>query len=722
MRTILYTSISFLLSLILSTADMTAQKIKRTLTLEEYTAGSSRYIYPKHIWDLQWLGDELLTRNKQHLMLQSPGAEPRVLLSLDEINTLMKQAGVRNTLRHIPNYTVLSRGLLKLEVEGIIAIVNPQTKTLIARFDSHSAGSPYKAILHNKQHSTLAYVKEHNLYIQDSEGQVTQLTYDGSESVVYGQTVHQSEFGIHGGLFWSEDGKRLAFYRMDQSMVSPYPILHVDAERPYAQMQYYPMAGTPIHHVSLGIYDLEHQQIIYLQTPDASKTYLTNITWHPKGKEIYVVELDRKQKAFNVVAYDPMTGKQLRKLFTEQNEIYAEPLNPLVFLPGRNDLFIWQSRRDGFNHLYLYDLNGKLKRQLTRGNWEVTDFYGFSSDAKQLYYMSTEGSPLGRRLYSLPLAPKAKAKCLSPEMGWHRVTLSEGKQYFIDRFERIDIASEITIKDTSGKLCKTLVEANNQDADYLCPQIELGTIKAADDRTDLHYRLIKPYNFDATKKYPCIIYVYNGPHAQLVQNRHRGAARGWELNMANQGYIIFTVDGRGSAYRGAAFEQVIHRSLGKHEMADQMRGVAFLKSLSFVDANRLGVYGWSYGGFMTTNLMLTHSDVFKVGVAGGPVMDWGRYEIMYGERYMDSPQDNPEGYKASNLLLRAGDLKGRLLLIHGSIDPVVIWQHSLLFMQAAIKAGTHPDYMVYPGHEHNVRGEDRVHLNQVITRYFQDHL
>lgn len=719
-------TLSLLGGLLLSTANMQAQKHNRPLTLEEYTAGSPKYIYPKHVWGLQWWGDNILTLEQDAIKVRSiKGNDNQVLLSLEDCNRLMNEAGLSSSLKRIPSYTALPSKLLKLEAQGVIAIVNPESKQLVARFDSQDKATspkPYMASLNNEQYTALAYVKEHNLYIQTAEGKHLKLSQDGSEQIVYGQSVHQNEFGINGGLFWSPSGKRLAFYRMDQSMVAPYPILHIDQRRPYGEAQYYPMAGTDLHHVSLGIYDMERGTTVYLKTPNPSKTYLTNITWHPDGKEIYVVELNREQTSFEVVAYDPNTGSALRKLFSEHNAVYAEPLHQLAFLPGQSNLFVWQSRRDGYNHLYLYDTTGKLIRQLTKGSWEVTDFHGFSQDAKTLFYTSTEGSPLGRRLYSRSISGKGTSKCLTPESGWHRASLSASKQYVLDRFERIDVGSQISIKDLSGKTVSTLLEANNPDADYLSPKIELGTIKAADGTTDLHYRLIKPYNFDASKQYPAIVYVYNGPHAQLVQNRYRAAARGWELNMANLGYIIFTVDGRGSAYRGSAFEQVIHRQLGKNEMADQMRGVDYLKSQPYVDAKRLGVYGWSYGGFMTTNLMLTHNDVFKVGVAGGPVIDWARYEAMYGERYMDTPQENPEGYKAANLLLRAKDLKGRLLLIHGSIDPVVIWQHSLLFLQSAVAAGTHPDYMVYPEHKHNVTGPDRVHLNQVITRYFQDHL
>lgn len=707
-----------LMGLCFAAPTMQAQKQNRTLTLSEYTPGSPSYVYGKNIAGLQWLGNDLISLDADGIKLRTArSAKGKLLFSLADVNSLLKGIG-KKELSRIPRYTALADGSLRLDTSEAILIVDAKAKKLLS---SYSVEAGVQAGELNAKATAYAFVKGHNLYVRAKDGAIRQLTTDGSEQIVYGQRVHQNEFGIHGGLFWSPDGKKLAFYRMDQSMVKPYPILHVDAERPYSQMQHYPMAGTALHHVTLGIYDVESGKTIYLQTPDVSKTYLTNISWTPGSDEVFIAEVNREQTDINLKAYSPTTGKVLRTLFSEHNDIYAEPLNPALFLPNQSELFLWRSRRDGYHHLYLYNKSGKLERQLTSGNWEVTELNALSPDGKTVYYTSTEVSPLDRQVYSLSVAD-AKRTRLTGEGGWHNARFSQDTKLFVDTYESQHIARAIQLKASTGKTLEILQGVSNPDADYITPKVELGTLKAADGTTDLHYRLIKPHNFDPKKKYPAIIYVYNGPHAQLVQNRYRAAAGGWELNMANEGYIIFTVDGRGSANRGAAFEQVIHRQLGKHEMADQMKGVDFLRGLPYVDNKRLGVYGWSYGGFMTTNLMLTHGDTFKVGVAGGPVIDWARYEIMYGERYMDTPQENPEGYKANNLLLRAGDLKGRLLLIHGSIDPVVIWQHSLLFMQSAVKAGSLPDYYVYPEHEHNVLGPDRVHLHQVITRYFKDHL
>lgn len=705
---------------------------KRTLTLAEYTSGSPKFVAPSNLRSLQWLDDDRYIYIDDHrassegetaLMVgyTKPGKPEGVLLTLADLRAILP-ADVQ--VKRFPSVLVLpgNEPLLQVRISGSDYTIDPETKALRG-IGSYPEG--VVAYAHNPSRSHMAVVREHNISIVPlrTRESIDQVTSDGSETIVYGQSVHQSEFGIDGGLFWSPDGSKLAFYRMDQSMVEPYPILHVSARRPFQEMQYYPMAGTPSHQVTLGVYDTKTRQTTYMQTGQPLDKYLTNVTWTPDGQSILIAELNREQTDCMLNMYDASSGALRRTILSEHNDIYIEPQLPAQFVPGNPRQFVWQSRRDGFMHLYLYDMDGKQLRQLTHGSWEVTAFLGFSADGRNLFYQSTTQSPLDRHIYRLALKGAVKPQLLTPGAGWHSAKINAKGTYLLDTHESSSVARKITLRQVQGGQEQAkLFEPHDPEADYLTPEIELGKIKSADGKTDLHYRLIRPYNFDPNRSYPAIIYVYNGPHAQLVQNRYRSAARGWELNMANLGYIILTVDGRGSAYRGAEFEQVIHRQVGTHEMADQMQGVELLRSLGYVDMNRLGVYGWSYGGFMTTNLMLTHGDIFKVAVAGGPVMDWSRYEIMYGERYMDSPQDNPEGYKANNLLLRAGDLKGRLLLIHGTIDPVVIWQHSLLFVEAAVKAGTHPDYMVYPEHQHNVLGPDRVHLNEVITRYFQDHL
>ena len=534
------------------------------------------------------------------------------------------------------------------------------------------------------------------------------------------------------GMFWSPKGSALAFYRMDERMVTAYPLVNIDTRCATPVPHKYPMAGMKSHEVTVGVYQVATGQTVWLETGLPKEKYLTNIAWSPDEKSIYIAELNREQNEMHLVRYSALTGKKEADLFTETDRCYVEPQHPVLFLPNDPDKFIWQSEADGYNHLYLYDTTGKELRKLTGGEWVVTKVLGFSKDGNKVIFEGTaphpvspnmQGTGMQRYIWETDLRTGDIMNCLSWKVGVHRWLLSPSGEYAIDYVSSPSTPRDIDlIRVKDAKVISTLLSAPDPFKLYRMPRIKVGHILAADGKTRLNYRLTLPPDLDETKKYPTIVYVYGGPKVQLVTGDWQNGARGWDLYMAQRGYVMFTVDSRGSANRGHAFESVIHRNLGINEMADQVKGVEFLKSLSYVDADRIGVHGWSYGGFMTTNLMLTYPEIFKVGVAGGPVIDWSNYEIMYGERYMDRPQDNPEGYKNANLKLKAGNLKGHLLMIHGDIDPVVVWQHSLGFLKACVEADTYPDYFVYPRHEHNVTGKDRPHLHEKITRYFDDYL
>ena len=347
---------------------------------------------------------------------------------------------------------------------------------------------------------------------------------------------------------------------------------------------------------------------------------------------------------------------------------------------------------------------------------------GFNKDRKQVVYTSTEVSPLQTNIYVIGTDGKG-ATAIGNSEGVHSASLSASGTYVIDRYSTPDVPRNIEVRPTRGNgKTLTLLEAEDPYKDFQMPQIETGTIKAADGKTDIWYRIAKPADFDPTKKYPVIVYVYGGPHAHMIQNSFRYMLRSWDIYMTGQGYVMFTVDGRGSENRGFEFESATFRHLGVEECKDQIKGVEFLKSLPYIDGSRIGVHGWSFGGHMTTALMLRYPDIFKVGVAGGPVIDWSYYEVMYGERYMDTPQTNPEGYRETNLRNFAGNLKGKLLMIHGYQDETCLPQHTLGFMKACIDARTYPDLFLYPGHKHGVAGRDQVHLNTKMAQYFIDNL
>ena len=508
---------------------------------------------------------------------------------------------------------------------------------------------------------------------------------------------------------------------MDQSMVTDYPQVNIFGRIAECEPDKYPMAGETSHVVTVGIYDVASNKTIYLNTDDPTDRYFTNISWSPDAKTVYMFELNRDQNDCRLVSYDAQTGERQRELYKETHEKYVEPLHPIVFLPWDATKFVMQSQRDGYNHLYLYSTDGKLIRQLTKGEWVVMELIGFNEKAKSIIYASNEVHPIQRNLFTVNVK-NGKRKALDNGRGWHNAQLSPSGRTLLDNYSEPDVPRKIVVTNTETGKSRDLFTAKDPWAGYDVPTYESGSIKAADGKTDLYYRLVKPTGFDPQKKYPTVVYVYGGPHAHNIGASWHYASRSWETYMAQKGYVLFILDNRGSENRGREFEQATFRQLGQIEMQDQMKGVEFLKTLPFVDQERMGVHGWSFGGYMTITLMVNHPEVFKVGVAGGPVIDWKWYEVMYGERYMDTPQSNPDGYAKTSLLARAKDLKGKLQIITGYNDPTVVPQHCLSFIAECIKAGTQPDFFAYPGEPHNMRGHQSVHLHERITQYFEDYL
>jgi dipeptidyl-peptidase-4 len=566
----------------------------------------------------------------------------------------------------------------------------------------------------------VAYTRDNNLYLS-IDGKEKAVSNESNPGIIFGsERVHRNEFGIEKGTFWSPNGKLLAFYRMDETMVTNYPLVDITSRIAELKNSRYPMAGMTSHQVTIGVYNTENGSIIYLNTGLPVDQYLTNVTWDPKSENIYVAVLNRDQNHMQLNKYSAKTGKLVKTLFEERNERYVEPENDPEFIPNNDSRFIWLSERDGYKHIYLYDTTGKLLTQLTKGNWMVNKITGFNANLGLVYFNASKDSPLQSNVYSVDLK-KQVIKRLTPEHGTHTAMISANGSYIIDNYSSSDIAKRIVVYDTKNKEVQELLKNTNPLIDYKLPITKVFTLKNTEG-TDLYCRLIKPADFDSTKKYPVIVYVYGGPHAQLISDTWLWGAGIYLNYLAQQGYIVFTLDNRGSANRGFEFESIIHRNCGKYETADQMTGVNYLKTLSYVDNERIGVDGWSYGGFMTINLLLENPGVFKAGCAGGPVCDWKYYEVMYGERYMDTPEQNPEGYKTSSLIEKAVNLNDKLMIIHCTTDPVVVWQNSLSFIQKCIESNKLPEYFVYPGHDHNVGGIDRAHLIRKIEDYFKRNL
>lgn len=706
-----------LVLLLLNAMHVLAQK--KDLTLIDAFRGSS---YAERLQNTAWIPETSVFTwvdgNEFKSIEAKKQANPKTIISLSKLNMAMADKG-EDTLKRFPALQWIDSDKFVFTANNYYYGYHVQNNILrkLIKYDEEAENLD----LHKKSHH-LAYTIDNNLFIAGNNVQ-KQIANSEDKEIVYGKEVHRREFGISKGTFWSSWGKKLAFYRKDETMVADYPLVDIETRIASVNNEKYPMAGEPSHHVTVGVYDVNKGQTVYLKTGEPKEQYLTNVTWSPDGKIIYIAVLNRDQDHMKLNAYKADDGSFLKTLFEETDEKYVEPENGPKFLPWDDSKFLWLSRRDGYDHLYLYNTKGKQINQITKGKYEVLSIEGFNKDNKEVLITTTKDSPIERHLYKTNLK-NGKIEKITDKEGTHRVKVSPGGDFFLDVYSNLNVGSEYTLKKlNNNKTMHTLVQSNNPlSENFKLGKTEIVKIKAADGETDLYSRIIKPYDFDPDKKYPVIIYVYGGPHAQLVQNTWLGGANIFLNYMANQGYIIYTLDNRGSANRGMDFESIIFRNAGKHEVADQMQGVQYLKQQSWVDTNRIGVDGWSYGGFMTINMLLEHPEVFKTGVAGGPVIDWKYYEVMYGERYMDTPQDNPDGYKASNLLEKVGNLDSRLLVIHGSADPVVVWQHSLQFLNKAIKNRKLVDYFVYPGQEHNVGGIDRLHLYMKIEQYFGDHL
>ncbi len=724
-----------LVCLFCMTATASFAQEKKSYTLEDVIPGGNNYfnLVPKNIPGLQWWGDVCVRTDVENIVtINVRNGKETVLVTLDEVNeALLNGEKPFQPTQELKQLRTLMGASLPWGDQKVITFrqgnymvwydFGQKKISNLFRLNEKAANLDFC-----KENGYVAYTVGSNLCIAHEGEKDLQINPDEKKAdpmdIVYGQAVHRNEFGIYKGTFWSPKGNCLAFYRMDQSMVTAYPQVNTTTRIATLEPDKYPMAGMTSHKVTVGVYHIQSGKTVYLQAGDPTDRYFTNISWSPDEKSIYVIELNRDQNHSQLVRYNAETGAKEAMLFEETHPKYVEPQHPIVFLPWDSNQFIYWSQRDGFHHLYLYNKEGQLIKQLTQGDWLVQDILGFNTARKEMIIASTEISPLQTNIFSLNVKT-GKRTLLGQQDGTHSARLSASGTYLIDNFTSFNVPREISILPTNGKAGVNLLTATDpMKEQYNLPEITLGTIKAADGKTDLYYRLIKPVNFDPNKKYPAIIYVYGGPHAQLIHNNRFYDARGWDLYMAQKGYVMLTVDSRGSDNRGLEFENCTFRQLGVEEMKDQVEGAKFLQSLPYVNADKIGVHGWSFGGFMTTNLMLTYPEIFKVGVAGGPVIDWQYYEVMYGERYMDTPQTNPEGYKNSNLKLKAGNLKGRLEVIIGGADPTCVPQHSYTFLRACIDAGTHPDFFVYPEDGHNMMGRDRVHLHEHITRYFEDHL
>ena len=683
----------------------------KELTIEDAVMQQYRKFYPQSLTMFNWVPNTdcyTYLESYQKLMKASVrNTEAKEILSIQDLNTALgselnwfsgfewkdeNEFWVNDGLKYYSYNTVDEKGKL---IHGL---------------DEKAENGTF----HNGSEN-IAYTKQNNVYIHSGEGMKIIVTDNADKNIVSGQAIARSEFGITNGLFWSPNGGSLAYYQKDETDVSDYPLLDNSTTPGELKMIKYPMTGQKSEKAKVGIYNIASRKTVFISARDGEENYLTNLSWTPDNKYVVIAEVNRDQDHYWLNVFDASTGDFIRTLLEETSDKWVEPEHPAFFPSKTSNNFVWISEKSGFNNLYYYDFNGKLIKQLTNHSFVVKDIIAERNGS--VFYTTTGESPLDNLVYAVDL--KGKTRVITKTSGVHSIDMTTDGKFFHDQYSNHSTPGKDVLINAKGKVIEELISSPNLLADYKIGSAEISSITGKDG-SKLYTRLIKPSNFDPNKKYPVLVYVYGGPHAQLITNSWLDGASLWMYWMAEQGYLVYTVDNRGSAERGFAFESQIHRQCGTVEMEDQISGVDYLKTLPYVDGNRLAVHGWSYGGFMTTSLMLRNAGVFNVGVAGGPVTDWKYYEIMYGERYMDGPEQNPKGYEEASLMTHAGNLEGDLLLIHGTVDDVVVMQHNFALVQRFVELGIQMDFFPYPMHKHNVRGRDRVHLMTKVLEYVLD--
>ncbi len=683
---------------------------KQKLTLEDAVLGYYKGLYPKRLSNLQWSQDKdvFLYRTDSSWIIKNTQGKIEEEISLKELDK-----HVDDTIKRMPYATAFGYGAIAFRQDSVVYFYRYKEKK------SDKIVLPGKAEnvdIHLKT-KQIAYTVDNNLFVATPDNNRLTVVKNFDKNIVSGQSIARNEFGISKGTFWSPGGNYLAFYQKNESQVDTYPLVDITQTPAALKEIKYPMNGRGSEEPSVGIFSPEIKKTVFIEnfTEAGPNHYITNLAWGPGEKYIYVAELNRDQNHMWFNQYEAATGKFVKTLFEETNDKWVEPEHPAYFIPGTN-YFIWLSERDGFMNLYKYDTNGRLIKQLTKNQWVTLDILGFSQDGKYVYTLGTGKDPREQHLFQIN-TKTGNQKQLTKKAGFHRIKVSPSGNFYLDDYSALDFPGKVCLKSTRNK--KYLVEllkADNPLKNYQTGKVEFFTIKG--EFTDVLYgRIIKPSGFDPSKKYPVLVYVYGGPHVQLVQNRWLGGAPLWMYWLAEQGYIVFTLDGHGSARRGFDFESVIFRQLGQVEARDQMDGLAYLRTFPWVDKDRIAVHGWSFGGFMTLTLLTEYPEAFTTGVAGGPVTDWKWYEVMYGERYMDTYKQNPGGFKKTSILNKIQNLQAKLLTIHGYMDDVVVPQHNIALHDAAIARGIQMDFYLYPRAKHNVYGKRRLHLMKKILYY-----
>ena len=573
----------------------------------------------------------------------------------------------------------------------------------------------------------IAYAKENNLFVYDvTTTTSTPITRDGQKnSIINGITdwVYEEEFAFVKAFDWSADSKKVAYIRFDESQVPEFSMSMFGKDLyPTMQTFKYPKAGEKNAVVSLHVYDVSSNAVKNINLGNYNDFYIARLKWTNDANTLSAQVLNRHQDNLDLVFIDGNSGA-VKVILNEKDKAYVDVTDNLTFL--KDNSFIWTSEKDGFNHIYLYDKNGKLKNQLTKGAWEVTNYYGLDQKTNTVFYQSVENGSINRDVYRIGLDGKNKIR-LSQNTGTNAATFSPNFQYYINTFSSASQPTSYTLNEAKAGKQVQVIENNESLAvklkGYNLPSKEFFVLKT-EKGNELNAWMIKPKDFDPTKKYPVFMYQYSGPGSQQVNNEWNSTDDYWFMMLSQQGYIVACVDGRGTGFKGAAFKKVTQLQLGKYEVEDQIDAAKVIGNYSFVDKFRIGIFGWSYGGFMSSNCLLKGSDVFKMAIAVAPVTNWRFYDSVYTERYMQTPQENANGYDDSSPINHVNKLKGKFLLIHGSGDDNVHVQNSMQMMEALIQANKQFDSQIYPDNNHGIYGgKTRIQLYTKMTNFIKENL
>ena len=679
-----------------------------------------------------------MKNTNQYTVLNSDRTSRTQQIDLYDFATLKKVS----TLIDTKSYKDLSEGI------DSYTFSNDEKQILIANNTSpifrHSFTATYylynlatkdlTKVLENVQEPTfspdgtkIGYAKENDLFIYDITSKaITQVTTDGKKNeIINGITdwVYEEEFAFVRAFDWSADSKKLAFIRFDESKVPQFSMdMYQKDLYPTSQTFKYPKAGEKNSEVSLHIFEVVSKSAKKISLGNYSDFYIARMKWTNDANVLSAQVLNRHQDNLDLIFVDGTTGTA-KVVLNEKDKAYVDVTDNLTFL--KDNSFIWTSEKDGFNHIYLYDKTGKLKNQVTKGKWEVTSYYGFDEKTKTVFYQSVENGSTVRDVYKISLDGKKKVK-LSSQVGTNGATFSPDFTYYINTYSSVTTPPTYTLNSSKdGKQAQEIV--NNTPLVEKIKKYDLPTKEFFELTTEKGHKLnawmIKPKDFDANKKYPVFMYQYSGPGSQEVANNWLDTNDMWFMMLSQQGYITVCVDGRGTGYKGADFKKCTQKELGKFEVEDQIDAAKVIGNYAYVDKSRIGIFGWSYGGFMSSNCLFKGADVFKMAIAVAPVTNWRFYDSVYTERYMQTPQENASGYDENSPINHVSKLKGNFLLIHGTADDNVHVQNSMQMIEALVQANKQFDWAIYPDKNHGIYGgKTRIQLFNKMTNYIKEKL